>query len=465
MTQVKYLIKRNENFYRDLRRFADDKTVLTNPHKGWYLHFIDNGVTRPTYRDSVSSPEDILNIPGMPFLYLRIDWNDIEKNEGVFDWSYIDEIIDTYGTRGYKFMFRFCTYEGEDFYATPKWVFEKGAEFHSVAKDVGGRIIQCFEPVYNDSIYQKYLDLFIAECARKFDGKDFVETIDIGTFGTWGEGHTHQGSQKVYPPETLKWHIDLHLKYFKNTQLVVNDDLIRHISDIDDGEQSRLLADYCKGYGLGIRDDSINVEYYVKEMGFDTLAAPDLFDYFKDTSPVDIEFEHYGWSGAPERFGDGFRHIEALRNTGATYAGFHGHANQWYEMRKNMHEYLANRLGYWYFINGFSLPTLISGSCPVLVLDVENKGFSRSYHTFTFKVELEDEDGNRMKVFDGYAGNENWLPNKETSCRMKLNLSDVGSGRYRLFIGLFEDVTPVKFALEQERFIDGYYLLDTVTVE
>lgn len=28
--------------YHDLRHLANDTTVLENPHKGWYYHFIDN---------------------------------------------------------------------------------------------------------------------------------------------------------------------------------------------------------------------------------------------------------------------------------------------------------------------------------------------------------------------------------------------------------------------------------------
>lgn len=35
----------------------DDKTVLSNPHKGWYYHSIDNGLTRPTYRDGVTKED------------------------------------------------------------------------------------------------------------------------------------------------------------------------------------------------------------------------------------------------------------------------------------------------------------------------------------------------------------------------------------------------------------------------
>ena len=42
--------------YVDMDGWIDDKTVLENPHKGWYWHFIDNGVFRGEYRDK--------NVPG-----------------------------------------------------------------------------------------------------------------------------------------------------------------------------------------------------------------------------------------------------------------------------------------------------------------------------------------------------------------------------------------------------------------
>ena len=454
-----YIIKKDKENYTDLRNLKDDKSVLTNPHKGWYLHFIDNGVRRPVYRDELNGPEDILDIPGMPFLYLRIDWNDIEKAKGVFDWSYIDSIIETYSAKGYKFMFRFCTYELAEFDATPKWVFEEGAKYNVVHTT-----FESFEPVYDDPIFKKYLELFIKECARKFDGKSFTESVDVGTFGTWGEGHTSHGSQKTYSTEALKWHVDVHLKYFKNTHLEVNDDFIRHVYSFDNGNQSRFLADYCKNSGMGIRDDSINVRYYAEKMGYDTLVAPDLLEYFNDTAPVNLEFEHYNAQG-PERFADGFRHLEAIRNTKATYAGFHGHASQWYSQRKNMHDYLANRLGYWYFINGFALAPLKSNTPCVLSLDVENKGFSKAYHDFTFKVLLEDETKKRTTVFEGSANNKEWLPEKEVTCELTLNLDGVKSGIYKLLIGLFEDDTPIKLALSKTLYTDGFYQLGTVEVE
>ena len=54
--------------------------------------------------------------------------------------------------------------------------------------------------------------------------------IDVGTFGTWGEGHTTSGSCRSYSLEVLKRHIDLHLKNFPDTYVLVNDDMINHMA-------------------------------------------------------------------------------------------------------------------------------------------------------------------------------------------------------------------------------------------
>ena len=66
----------------------------------------------------------------------------------MYDWTYIDKIMDVWGKKGYMFSLRICTFEGTHEgvlkYATPKWVFDKGAKF----TDINGRI----EPDYGDEI-------------------------------------------------------------------------------------------------------------------------------------------------------------------------------------------------------------------------------------------------------------------------------------------------------------------------
>ena len=62
----------------DLRLLADDKTVLKNPHKGWFWHYIDNGYGRGNYRANHDPGDDLADFPGLNHLYLRFDWGDVD---------------------------------------------------------------------------------------------------------------------------------------------------------------------------------------------------------------------------------------------------------------------------------------------------------------------------------------------------------------------------------------------------
>ena len=114
-----------ENIYRNYSKIADEVTVLKNPHKGFYYHYMDNGAQRPTYRNCVKNRDELLKFPGMNHLYIRFDWSDVEKAKGVYDWSCIDDIMNAWPEM--KFSFRLCTYETGPYNkipAVPKWLTE-----------------------------------------------------------------------------------------------------------------------------------------------------------------------------------------------------------------------------------------------------------------------------------------------------------------------------------------------------
>jgi hypothetical protein len=120
----------------DLTPHWDTIRVLENPHKGWYHHLLDNGISKyPITDDSLFSA-----FPGMDHLYLRLAWSYLEPEEGVFDWSHIDEVVEKYVPLGYGISFRITcketgTYPGSVgqqhngvMYATPVWVEKAGAK-------------------------------------------------------------------------------------------------------------------------------------------------------------------------------------------------------------------------------------------------------------------------------------------------------------------------------------------------
>jgi len=436
--------------YVDLKGYQDDITVLNNPHKGWYIHYVDNGLNRTFYRDGIKKPDDIADIPGTKYLYLRLDWIDLEATEGNFDFSIIDETFRTYEPYGYKFIFRLCTYEANnDSPATPDWVFDYGAKQLKTDAEP--------EPVYDDPIFLKYLDKFVAAFAERYDGHPLIESMDIGTFGTWGEGHTSFGSWTHYPAEAYYKHVDMHIRHFTKTRLTMNYGILVAIYDTDP-EAAREMTKYAYDKGMGIRDDSLGVPYYTQRYGYDTLITHDLFDVFYKKAPVDIEFGHYRQTGLPEYFKDGYPMLEGLKRSHATFAGFHGYVDRWLKDNINFHNYIANRLGYWYFIDGYDF----GDNC--LNLWVRNGGFAPAYYGYTAKVMLCKGD-KAYTVFEGEADNKNWQPDEQCVQGYNLDLSAVPKGEYDLCIGLFEGNTPIRLGLNQKLYENGFYTLGSINVD
>lgn len=433
--------------YHDYRPLADDKTVLRNPHKGWYFHYIDNGLTRPTYRDSATKAQ-ILSIPGLNHLYLRFDWSDIEREEGVFDWSPLDNIMKDY--QGLTFSLRMCTHEAGKIaaaYATPRWVNCRGEMING-----------CFEPDYNDPVYLEKLERFMQEYGRKYNGRPEIEFVDIGTFGTWGEGHTSGGSRKVYGADVLMKHINLHLRYFPDTQILVNDDLLRHPQS---PEATAQLTQYCAGHGIGIRDDGVCVGYYSKTFGYDTLCDKDLYGQFTPFAPCDIELEHYHLVDE-DRLKECLPYLEALKFTKATYSGFHGYPEPWMTKHRYFTEYCANRLGYWYFIDGMEFAAPVSGTKMPCVLHLSNRGFSKAYHSYLMRITAQNEK--KCYLLNTHSpDNRSWEGNETEP--LTLDFSKVPPGDYRLCIGLYEGNRPIQLAMRQDLLQpDGSYQLESISV-
>lgn len=315
------------------------------------------------------------DFPGLHHLYLRFDWSDVEKEEGRFDWSYLDGIMDEWGEKGFRFALRLCTYEGaggfgDDSlrYATPRWVYDAGAKNHPLPDE---RI----EPAYDDPIYLSKLENLMREYGRKYNSDPRVDCVGIGTFGTWGEGHTVIGSNLMYPAECIKAHIGLHAKYFPDKTLLLNDDMLGHRASLPESDKQDIL-EYARTLGCGARDDSICVKSYSEAFQYDTIRLPFFFDQLWENAPVDLEFEHYADVIAdPDRFAAGLPFIEACRRAHATYAGFHGYPRPWLKQFPYLTEYLANRLGYWYFVDGLRLTDFQAGADNCLILRMENRGF------------------------------------------------------------------------------------------
>ncbi|MDI1247459.1 MAG: beta-galactosidase, partial [Lacunisphaera sp.] len=362
----------------DLTPLQDATRVLINPHKGWYHHYPDNHINK--YR--IARDADLLEFPGMDHLYIRLAWSYLEPKEGQFDWAVIDRLIEKWTAHGLGIAFRISCKETstdriEQQFATPRWVMEAGAQGGYYKRGAGGGgPADPWEPVWDDPVFLAKLDKFLAAFAARYDGQPWLRYVDIGSIGDWGEGHTWGGSQKQLTFAVRKLHVDLYLKHFKHSQLIITDDFVYALKN---PAERQALHQHVLSHGIGYRDDSIMVDGYFDgtiDEGFPptsdtfTVRSPEFFADVYPRLPTVLELDHYGkvkslgnWEGLPgssvAKFGQGKQGPDffrgALQLLHATYIGYHGDARAWLTDNPELTKELLNRCGYWLFPRSIEL--------------------------------------------------------------------------------------------------------------
>lgn len=377
---------------------------MANPDKGWYHHMLDNGVHKYLIQDE----KELHNFPGMDHLYLRLCWAFLEPEEGKFDWSYIDNIVEKYVPMGYGISFRISCKETGNApgsvpreingirYATPQWV-----------KQAGAKGVDCPEfgnncswtPDWNDPVFLEKLDNFHKAFAEKYDGKPWVRYVDVGSIGEWGEGHTHFSTRIPPTVEEIKTHINIYLKHYKKSQIVVTDDLLYWNKPEEDVNE---LFEYVKSRNISFRDDSPLVNWYV-ENNLDTwtVTHAQFFEAVYQKYPTVFELEHYSavkqnnnWKGkngseklekADVSGAQIFR--EAMKLIHPTYIGFHGYIGEWHTDNPDLTNELLNRCGYWYFPKSIRI-TGFKNDILNFEIDWVNKGVAPAYNAYSLKGKL-----------------------------------------------------------------------------
>jgi hypothetical protein len=460
----------------DLQNIWDDQRGLINPDKGWYHHYYDNG----TWGYKIKQDAEADNFPGLHHFYIRIPWSLLEPQEGVYDWSLIDDLEKKWVPKGMKFSFCITSKETNLQYATPKWVRDAGAKGQDVVRSENW-IVNTWEPDYGDVVFLNKLENFHKAFAARYDGKDWVTEIVTGSIGTWGEGHSSFSSEKVYPVEVFKKHLDIYKRAYKKSQLVTGDDWIKWQRNSTEVEE---LKAYASQLGYTYRDDSILVDYWLKNLPANqaSVAAPFLFESVYKKYPTTLECEHYwllkqngNWA-VPNGTGRGADNLKkAIEITHATYVGFHGYLDEWLNENPQIALTLLNKMGYWYFpklldVNG-SLKTGTSNNVSVTWL---NKGVAPAYHKYNLYMRLVSSTNASVKYEQPITKSDNTKWNNDAETRETYSISlptNMAKGKYLLQVILKNEI-PNKPARNIEigvitanRDKDGYYTLSEVTVE
>lgn len=462
----------------DLQSQWDTLRPLANPDKGWYHHQLDNGIEKyPISSDSVRA-----TFPGMDHLYLRLCWAYLEPEEGKYDWSYIDRIVEKYVPLGYRISFRISSKETGSapgsvpkavngiFYATPYWVKQSGAK--GVDRPEFGS--PSWTPDWDDPVYLEKLDNFHRAFAEKYDGKPWVRYIDVGSIGEWGEGHTHFSTRMPPTVDEVKANINVYLKNYKKTQLVVTDDLIYWNKPENEVKE---LLNFVVTNSITFRDDSPLVKWYV-DNNIDTwsVSHPHFFEAVYKTRPTVFELEHIsavrengywlGKNGADTIPGIGVSGAQIFRNAihliHPTYIGFHGYLEPWLAENPDLTKELLNLCGYWYFPKSAEI-TNLGNSKLSFQIEWINKGVAPAYSGYKLKGKLVATTGSAeiAETFEiADSGNKNWMPGETSTATYTVPLKEIPKGKYQLSIQLFDEKSSrqVEIGLNSElKDLDGFF--------
>lgn len=145
----------------------------------------------------------------------------------------------------YRFSLRICCYEadGKHSFTTPEYVYKAGTKEYALS---GGHL----QPDYGDPVFLEKLEAFLQKAGEKFNKDPRIELFDVGTIGTWGEGHTGYGDERIYPASVIKKHLELHAKYFPDAFVLMNDDYINAGWAAFSGSNEKTHATYASFHGF-----------------------------------------------------------------------------------------------------------------------------------------------------------------------------------------------------------------------
>ena len=233
-------------FKNDFKLAPSGKPVV-NPHKGfvqyaWSSQYMNNKYWDVTLASGKNEAWDYCTV-----VYTGCGWDSIQKGKDEYDWTRIDDLLNLCGqsnrTLGWRIYPTNSSVEnGGDH--VPQFIYDEGCG--SVQATVRGTERKIRVPDWEDPIYIQACKDFAAEMARRYDGDNRVEFIDIRAFGNWGEWHCFQLEGSEMPSKEIQKDMIAYYKsVFKTTQLVVP-------SDCRDD-----VYEYALSIGVGKRDDGL----------------------------------------------------------------------------------------------------------------------------------------------------------------------------------------------------------------
>ena len=421
---------------------TESDEILVNPGMGFTTHSSVNG--------------DVPGYPQSSIAYYRWYWDELEPQEGHFNWVMVDSILELAKSRGQRLATRIMPANGRP--RIPNWYRQTGAkgyDFIAESTQLAGKKIPSWMPDHEDPLFAKYMGRLVAEFAHRYDGHPDIDHVDIGSYGHWGEWHLSFVKEKeAYPFAIKKMIIDWYLNGFEKTPLVIPEDAedgLIYATENGTGWRADCMGDYGPPNNWNLLTRYLQLPRQSKSVGDAWKTQPIAFESCGTMETWrqagrDIEFIY---SACLEL------HTSILNNKSSAIPP------EWWPAT----EKFLKRLGYRFVIRSLRHEKWLEpGSILNIEMIVDNIGVAPPYRAYIPVFEIRPAGGRRMqkKVVTRVETSWDvlkWLPGRHTA-ETKIKLPENAStGRYLVYFSLIDPYSKdpvIKLAVDG-RDAQGWY--------
>ncbi|MCL2774890.1 MAG: beta-galactosidase [Oscillospiraceae bacterium] len=424
-----------------------DEPVI-NPGMGWILYGDPSNQTPETLALSSTG-------------YMRFSWSDLNPEEGVYNWSIIDNAIENWKNCGKQFAFGVMSVNTSGApKQIPDWIFDKGMQY-TMGKGESSDDLSFYIPVWNDPVYIEECAKFAEALAEKYDGNPDIAFIDIRNFGNWGENHLYpfEATSVFISDDDLKKLWQPYIDNFKKTQLAIccngSDDKDKNVEKwaVDNGVTYRRDGLMGKiGWG-GSNGD---------ELSYAFGKLPVIWEFFGSFRSLE--------NSADRKWNDD-EFIENIKNNQPTYIGM----GQWGDdaaymlsKKEDLIKQAANMMGYHFTVVQAKYMNIIdSGQDSNISVSIENSGVTRIFTDCIIKLTLLNEyDAEVSGEIPTDWDAKSFSPGTITDLSANINFS-AEPGDYRIAIGFFSDVggNPTYNIGNSVKTKNNWYILGNISVK
>ena len=364
--------------------------------------------------------------PDCSVVYIRILWKEFEPVEGVYNYAFIQDILNKARENEQTVMFRLMQHSTRESDDVPDWLKTK---IECPARPQGMRVKDCPKD-------PKFLDYFaraVRAFGEQFDGDPALAFMDISMPGAWGEG----SHVKLFTEEQLKIYVRAYTDAFKNTLLI---------------------GQTCAGWLLNYLNENTPVGWRADCIGNEGCTYDLIPTRLKEFPNVwkngHISTEAYWWLGEWQRKGWDLDKI--IQTTlGWHISTFNAKSLPIpFEWTDKIDEWIA-KMGYHFQIQSFTYPeTAKAGERVQTLLSINNVGVAPIYHRLPLKIRLV---GSETFALETGVDVRKWMPGISESEICLTLPATMKKGAYKIQIALGGGEFPsVCFASDANE-VNGWY--------